>query len=1087
MKTQRPSCAVALALTVGLASLPPLAVAQTINFAQSPLFLGNSVKPNVLVVLDNSQSMDGTMAGKLIAGNDASTRGNIARSVLRDTITAYRSAFRWGLASFGLQGTGLYTTYAYFFGSDAEVTYTNDCVAGLSASSGNRRCVANPQTANGYNFITYAFSGDDPAINDVLYTGDYGPQIYGIGVNGSTKYDVYSNRVSGTGWNDANFFGIDRTWSFTPTDAGYLPSTPPNRRMLWLRRAWGYYADISGAGVVNRAVQDDSSAHQTALMGLLAAETNNNASGELKNAAVFTPLAGTLGTVKNYFGNSLAGTTTPITDSCQRNFVLLATDGNPTGKTDGSMYTLAQMANTYNAVSKTWTFGTAASDVFSRVTALRSTSLASKTYDVQTYVIGLGDSVSNASSVATLNRMADLGGTGEAYLASDADALKDAFRAISVDITSRTAAASSVSLNAGSWSSGAKVYQGRFSSGDWSGQLLAFPVGTDGVPASKEDWDAGQRLNQQHWSSGRQILTYKPSAALGSRGVALRWPASASAPTATEIDPGMVSALNTSAGGTADGFGAQRLDYLRGNTAREERNCSGCPAPVFRNRPTSVLGDIVNSAPVYVGGPTGDFRDSTESQRYSSYAAARRSVAPMIYVGANDGMLHGFNPANGDEVFAYMPYAVRNRLPGLTANPFTHAYSVDGSPAVGDVFYGGAWRTLLVSGMAAGAPGLYALDITAPADFTEAKAANVVRWELADGDAGHIFGRPLLAKTRDGRWRAIVGNGYNSANGRAVLLLVDLETGALARIDTLAGGSGSPNGLSSVTALSSRDDGIVDTVYGGDLQGRLWKFDLSASSPSGWKVAYGTSATPLPLFAAASGQTITARPGVTPFPKGGYLVSFGTGRYIDIGDNGTTTTQALYGVWDNGAPVALADLQAQSVVSTASSNGNTFRLTTNAVGTPADALITGDNAITLANYYATRKGWKMTLPLTGERVVAEATVRNGRVVFSSLVPSSAACSAGGDGWLISIDVITGNRSAALDTNGDGQVTSADLISGTAVSGLRIGSIPAAPSLMRSSSRQYDDYLVNTESGAIKPARADAKRPPSRRAAWEQLQ
>ena len=327
-----------------LALSPVAALSQAITFSQAPLFLGTTVKPNVLVVYDNSQSMDGTMAGKVSAGDDASTRGNIARSVLRNTITSYRNSFQWGLASFGLANQGLYTTYAYYFGSDAEVVYTNSCVGGISAPNGNLRCVANPEPGNGFNFITYGLTGDDPIINDVLYSGDFGNQAYGIGVNGTTSYDIYKNRGAGgaNAWDAGNFSGGQGNWTFTPTDAGYLPQTPPSRREFFIKRAWGYYGDISGKGVISRAVQADSVAHYNALMGLLAVETNNNGSTELKNAAVFTPLAGTLWTARDYFANTLGGTTTPISQSCQRNFVLLATDGNPTGKTDGSMSTLAE-------------------------------------------------------------------------------------------------------------------------------------------------------------------------------------------------------------------------------------------------------------------------------------------------------------------------------------------------------------------------------------------------------------------------------------------------------------------------------------------------------------------------------------------------------------------------------------------------------------------------------------------------------------------------------------------------------------------------------------------------------------------------
>ncbi|WP_158219833.1 pilus assembly protein [Ideonella sp. A 288] len=1065
---------------------------QTISFAQSPLFLGTTVKPNVLVLYDNSQSMDGTMAGKLIAGSDASTRGNIARSVLRSTITSYRDSFRWGLASFGLKNKGLYTTYAYYFGSDAEVVYTNNCVDGVSPDNGNRRCVANPQPdKNGFNFITYALTGDDPAINDVLYSGDFGPQLYGIGVNGTTKYDIYKTRGAGTDWNAGNFATGQGTWTFTPTDAGYLPTTPPNRREFFIKRAWGYYGDITGTGVVNRAVADDSAAHYDALMAFLAVETNNNATTELKNAAVFTPLAGTVGTARDYFANAFSGSgkPSPITSSCQRNFVLLATDGNPTGKTDGTMYTLAQQANTYTAATNTWAWSAAATDVFDRITGLRSVAFGAKNYDVQTYVIGMGDSVANQSSVAVLDRMASLGGTTSAYLASNEDALKAAFQKIAVDITSKTAAASAVSLNSGSWNTGSRVFQGRFSSTDWSGQLLSFKIGESGEPDAVPEWDAGQVLNDQHWSTDRQVLTYKPSAALGSRGVAFRWPAKPAEPTATEIDTGMSTALNKDSLGNVDTYGASRLEYLRGNTAREVANCGACAAPTFRNRKTTVLGDIISSAPVYVGGPTGDYRDTIESGAYSTYAVSRTSKTPMIFVGANDGMMHAFKASNGSEVFAYVPWAVRNKLSALTAPTYSHQYTVDGSPAVGDVYYGGAWRTLLVTGMSAGAKGVFALDVSDSANFTEAKADKVVRWEIdgSDGDMGHIFSRPVLAKTRDGKWRAIFGNGYNSTNGRAVLMLVDLQTGTVARVDTNAGAPGSPNGLSGIAAVSSADNGVVDIVYAGDLYGNVWRFDLSSAAPGSWKVHHTAADVSAPLFKAVAGQQITARPDVARHPKGGYLVSVGTGRYIDIVDNTTTGTQTIYGLWDKGATVAMADLQTQLIDSTAvGASGKSFRLTTHAVGKPPDGVIVGDNVISVDDYYATRKGWKMDLPTSGERVVSEATVRFGRLIVSTLIPSTAECSYGGDGWIMDVEVITGNRSPALDTNGDNEVTVDDYLNGRNAAGVKIGAIPAAASIMRSKKRNLDDKLINTSDGSIVRVREKGNEQTSRRAAWEQI-
>ncbi|WP_245222781.1 hypothetical protein [Ralstonia insidiosa] len=174
------------ALALLISSLLPLTTnAALLTIAQYPLFLSsNTATPNILVVYDNSQSMDGTMAGKLIAGNDPTTRGNIARSVITSTISNYRTQFNWGLATFDAPGPSLYNTYAYFFGSASTMVFTNDCVNGISASNGGLRCVPNPQSGASYSYLTYALSGDDPAINDVLYYNGTWPYPWAIGLSG---------------------------------------------------------------------------------------------------------------------------------------------------------------------------------------------------------------------------------------------------------------------------------------------------------------------------------------------------------------------------------------------------------------------------------------------------------------------------------------------------------------------------------------------------------------------------------------------------------------------------------------------------------------------------------------------------------------------------------------------------------------------------------------------------------------------------------------------------------------------------------------------------------------------------------------
>jgi type IV pilus assembly protein PilY1 len=578
--------------------------------------------------------------------------------------------------------------------------------------------------------------------------------------------------------------------------------------------------------------------------------------------------------------------------------------------------------------------------------------------------------------------------------------------------------------------------------------------------------------------------------------VRFRWPANTAALTSTDIDATLVTALNKNASGVVDGYGAQRLEWLRGNTARENRLCLTCSAPVFRGRPASVLGDIVNSAPLYFNGSGRYIREGSEASSYSSYKSARMAKTPLVFVGANDGMLHAFNATTGDEVFAYVPAAVTARLSQLTAPAYSHRYTVDGALVAGDVFYASAWHSVLVGGMGAGAKGLFALDISDPALMDEAHASSVVRWETAsDSDVGYIFGEPVLAKMKNGRWMAIVGNGYNSSSGVAKLLLIDVETGALTKVSTQSGSTTAPNGLSTVVAVSSANNGVADIVYAGDLAGNLWKFDLSSTSTSSWAVAYSSGGVPAPLYAAGGNQPITARPDVSVHPSGGYMVVFGTGRYIDVGDDATTLGQSVYGLWDSGSSITSStSLVSQSVLGTTSgADARTYRMTTFAVGSPGGTVYTGDNAISAASYASTKRGWKINLPAVGERVVTQAAVRYGKVVVSTLIPSADACAAGGDGWVMELDLTTGNRpnSPALDSNGDNNVGTSDILSyggGSAyASGVRVGAIPAAPGFIRAQNRRLDDKLVNTSNGSIVRIREAGSSTRSGRVSWEQLQ
>ena len=1116
--------ALAVAGGVMLAFLSGAALsAPPFNISNVPLFLAPNVKPNLMIILDNSQSMDATMAGAVISGDDPNTRGNTARRVLRNILNGpLADSFNWGLASFGLQLNGdgeanKFNTQAYWLGNSSTMTYTNVCNAGVSNVSDprgpagtNLRCIPNPEPGNGYNYITYEVAGDDPSVNDVIYTGNTNPFRYVLAQSGSYSWwPNHKNSATSTTWSVADFSGSQTSFSLSPTDTGFGPQPATYSRVFLKPRAWGYLNDITGAGTLVNSVRDiNASGQLSSLLGNLANETGDPATGEIKNAALFTPVAGSLSTVKDYFRQGQSSSRpSPITQTCQSNFVVLATDGNPTAKKNGGQYTATEMTP-----NPTWNL--AQTDVFNEITALRSpnftvsssgsanlsnSSLAGRGFDIQTYVIGMGDSVANPASIAALNEMARLGGANPtAFLGNSEATLTSAFEAIVGDIQSKTSTSSSAAVNAGSWNAGSRVYQAKFNSNGWSGDLLAYPISASGAIDTTATWAAATQIQGQNWSTGRNIISYKASASLGSRGVAFRWPTNPASPTATELDAAQTTEINKDpVSGSTDGNGALRLAFLRGDPSRELRNCTACSSPTFRNRLSGPLGDIVNSSPFFAAGPAFGYADDFESARYSAFAATYRNRTPVIYVGANDGMLHAINANTGAELFGYVPSFVYSTLGKLSTSPYTHRFFVDGSPTVGDVFYGGAWHTMMVAGMRSGAKGLFALDVTNPANFTEANAASIVRWEFQDADLGYVYGQPLLVKTNNGKWSVIVSGGYNSGNadGHAKLFVIDAETGLLTqKIDTGVGSSASPNGLSAPAAIDTNGDGIVDVVYAGDLNGNLWKFDLGSATASSWALGNGGAA----LFAAGSTQAITSSPDVTRFPAGGYLIGFGTGRYLTNSDNSNMDAQSLYGIWDNlsSGTVSLSDLQQQSILGTSTQSGVTFRLSSYAVGVPGDTLIsTKDHLIERAAYLSGKRGWYLNLPTSGERVVTDAAFRAGRLVFTSMIPdASTPCAAGGSGWLLEFDAITGNRlgTPTFDLNGDNALTSGDFLAFTAagagssnnVSGRSIQGIPAAPAFM--SSGKLDFRLIPNSDATLESIRGGLGAGRDGRAMWREV-
>ena len=667
-------------------------------------------------------------------------------------------------------------------------------------------------------------------------------------------------------------------------------------------------------------------------------------------------------------------------------------------------------------------------------------------------------------------------------------ALNSAFLKILKDSSASAVATNSSSLNTGS-----RVFQGRFSNNTWSGQLLSYqldPANGSVVSASSApnlwnpsetpypEWDAGQEIMAQVGTASdtRLILT----TGTGGDGVDFQY---ANLTTGTG---GQQAILNRDHLANVDNCGPERVAFLRGHSAYSGTGtftCSltgGATIQKFRERPVSVLGDIVNSNPIYVGPPKAGYSD-IDHPGYSNFATNFVNRKPVVYVGANDGMLHGFDvsvdttnntpmPSAGSEVIAYVPTMVYDNLSRLTDSSYSgnttlsnHHYFVDSSPMVADVctanctLGSATWKTMLISGLGAGGKGFFALNVTNPDVttqntantplFTPARAAEIVEWEFkSDVDIGYTLNSAptklnngqakQIAKFENGRWGVIVGNGYNSASGKAVLYVLFVEgptgTGGVwqaAGVDyvRIEADAGPNNGLSTPVPFDADGDGLVDTVYAGDVLGNMWKFDLSAATASSWT---GVSK----VFSAVDPfnvpQPIVNAPEVTLHPTSGMMVLFGTGKFIEAGDNSSTQVQTFYGIHDTGTTVG--------------SRSNLVPMQVSSTTNPRDTVATA----CVGPCPSPNRGWYLDLPTTGERVTGSPDLVSGLIFFNTFIPSSSPCDFGGTGWLMALRYLDGTLPPAVvfDSNNDGKIDTNDFVA----AGKQVGAALGGTTLIKGS-------------------------------------
>jgi len=708
------------------------------------------------------------------------------------------------------------------------------------------------------------------------------------------------------------------------------------------------------------------------------------------------------------------------------------------------------------------------------------------------------------------------------------------------EIASRVGSASAVALNSGTLNANTRIYQAKFNSTDWSGDLESIPVKAPveinpatGLPypdpaecngktvgeVCLTEWNASEKLEAMAYSA-RKVYSRNTDT---NSGVVFK--------TLTDLGAAQQTALRTHPDTLvveAASRGQDRLDFVLGKD-------SFAAPDDFRKRITTSfglkkLGDIISSSPTFVGEPSSLLPDGLEASKYSLFAAANKNRRKMIYVGANDGMLHGFDAADGTERFAYIPGSLVTKLNQLSSTDYIkeHTYFVDGSPQTFDIYSGG-WKTILSSSAGAGGQLVFGLDITNPDAFGTTKAL----WEFTDADdadMGYTMGDVKFARMNNGKWVVIFGNGFNnteadgavSATGNGAIYVVDAYTGALLKkFDTKIGtaddptGATRPNGIAEVTAVDLDGDLDVDFLYAGDLFGNLWKVDVSSSSTSSWDFAYKSGADPKAFYTAkdASGtvQPITAGVSVKKHPENGKqtLVLFGTGQYFEVGDDtvgATSQVQSFYSIWDDGiaagaAPYDRTNLLQHEVLEQKDID-NLVPLVEDFRVTSSDAVSTYQMDWKTCGTCKAHKGWYMDLlhvssnpsyPTEyGERVVRKPVLRNNRVIFVTLIPDADACGYGGSGWIMEVDADTGSRlpESPFDVNGDGVIDNADILalaSGDAiVSGVRSKEgIVATPGILNNPEGGEFKYFSGT-SGNVDVVRESTEEGGLKRQSYRQL-
>lgn len=1061
-----------------------------VNLAQVPLFLKESVDPNLLFVFDDSGSM----------GWDW-----MPDSIGRDFILAIdeKGPFEWSEGDFKVRAENFWyyssRVNAVYYDPDTEYT------APINPNGSGRLANSNFNAAwrNGYDKT----GSVDLSIlyPSTRYTGDFDNSAFyyrfnpSEGCEANPKQNSCYTLVFLKGESDqqkqnfANWYSYYRTRLFA-TRAGVSEAffdLPENIRL--------------GYGAINSdETEIDGVDTRTLISGVRPFTTTRREQFlswlQAKPVSGGTPLRRALKDAGEYYsradnrgpwGNEPGTNDTSAHLECRQSYTILMSDGtwngsspdvgNPDG-TPGPSHTNPKSGGSdfnYQAVSPfADSYSNTLADVAMKYwkTDLRPT-LANRVptasideafwQHMTTFTIGLGveGSVSAADAFAAISTgdqinwpepfanagqeniddllHAAINGRGGYASAQNPTQFSTAIQGFLKNVIARSeTSATSAAVSSAVLRTNTLGYFAGFRSDDWSGTLSGFNLKT-----GEKIWDAENKLANT-LPANRKLITFNGTAA-----VELAFD---SATSISNLSTAQQNALNAdpAQANLQDNLGYKRLAWLHGDNPAD---------PSFRDRTsqnengetvTRLLGDIVNANPQFAGNSNYGYRslEGVEGEAYGAFrsTSSYQNRTKALYVAANDGILHAFDSETGTELFGYIPselllpagsntYA---RISKLMKPNYTHEYFMDGTPHIQDAYIdkngngSKQWRTLLIGTMGSGGRTVFALDITDPDSFS---ASEDVLWEFQHPNLGFGVKDSQIARLDDGRWVAIFGNGYNGDTHQSSLFVVDLSDGSL--IKELATGVGSaviPNGLATATVGSFPEkDAITRYAYAGDLLGNLWRFDLTGRESSWAASKLFTAAGP-----SGSSQPITTAPRVVINPNNSkeLVVAFGTGSFLRSGDESDDNFQTFYAIRDDQNEIGLtrANLLKQTITTQ-----ETVRVEQANQGFQIFTL-----RDTSSNELTNEKGWYLDLAhngiRTGERIISSPTLPFGvfsdRVRFTTVIPDKDPCGSSRTGFLMDLKLTTGEKSErpVFDLNGDGQFNTGDIVNGYPASGIQWG-------------------------------------------------